>query len=179
MSIWKLLGIESSENSRRASNETETVRKITAAMDKIEPDQARFLACFAYILSRVAHADQQVSPEETEVMERLVASEGQIPGEQAVIVVQMAKTQSVLFGGIEDYVVTREFNKIASPEQKKSLLHCLYAVSAVNQSVSSVEESAIRQIASELKLRRQDFIATRLHFKEHLDILKSSPPETS
>ncbi len=179
MSIWKLLGIESPQDSRTASTEIETVRKIAAALDELEPDQARFLACFAYILSRVAHADQHVSPEETQVMERLVAGEGRIPEEQAVIVVQMAKTQSVLFGGIEDYVVTREFNKIASPEQKMSLLHCLYAVSAVNQSVSSLEDSEIRQIASELKLRHQDFIAVRLHFKEHLDILKPLLPNPS
>jgi hypothetical protein len=113
LSIRRLFGLKKDgvlEASTRP--ETETVRKITAALDELEPWRARVIACFAYILNRVAHADQYVSPDESRIIEQIVMEQGHLPEAQAVIVVQMAKTQSALFGGIEDYVVTREFNKI-------------------------------------------------------------------
>jgi hypothetical protein len=94
------------------------VRKIAAALDRLDPDRARYIAAFAYILSRVARADLQISDVELREMERLVQEHGGLPEEQAVLVVQMAKTQSTLFGGVENFLVTREFDKIATREQK-------------------------------------------------------------
>lgn len=174
MSIWKLFRIDiENENRFSSAAETESVRRITAALDEMEPERARFIAAFAYILSRVARSDQEISSEETRLMEQIVAEHGHLPEEQAIIVVQMAKTQSLLFGGIEDYVVTREFNRTATKEQKLALLNCLFAVSAANRSISAQEDSALRQIARELKLRHSEFIEVRLRYRDHLDVLKS------
>jgi uncharacterized tellurite resistance protein B-like protein len=174
MSIWDLFKANSQRSATGASlAETESVRKITAALDRLEPERARFIAAFAYILSRVARSDQEVSPEETRVMEQIVAQQGSLPEEQAIVVVQMAKMQSSLFSGIEDYVVTREFNGIATHEQKMALLDCLFAVSAANRSISSLEDTAIRQIARELKLQHSDYIEVRLRYRDHLDVLKT------
>lgn len=174
MSILKFLGLEKTA-AAGTSPETQTVRKITEALDRLEPERARYIAAFAYILSRVAHADLKISPEETREMERIVTQRGGVPEEQALIVVQMAKTQSLLFSGTENYLVTREFNRIASREQKLALLDCLFAVSSADKSISSIEDSEIRQIVSELKLEREDFIAARSAYREHLEVLKKSP----
>jgi uncharacterized tellurite resistance protein B-like protein len=175
MSIWKLFRVDVQDESRLSStDETEGVRRIIAALDEMELERARFIAAFAYILSRVARSDQEISTEETRLMERIVAEQGHLPEEQAIIVVQIAKTQSLLFGGIEDYVVTRAFNHTATKEQKLALLNCLFAVSAANRSISAQEDSALRQIARELKLRHSEFIEVRLRYRDHLDVLKSS-----
>ena len=64
------------------------LRETLNALDQLEPDRARFLAAFAYLLGRVAHADQHVSAEETTAMEALVTEEGQIAADQAMVVVQ-------------------------------------------------------------------------------------------
>ena len=45
-----------------------------------------------------------------------------LPEEQAIMVVQMAKTQNVLFGETENYLVAREFGEISTREQKLALL---------------------------------------------------------
>ena len=173
MSILRFLGLDPAKSAPlQSSAETETVRKIVGALDKLQPEQAKFIASFAYILSRVARADLQISPEETHAMERIVMEKGGLPEEQAVIVVQMAKTQNILFGETENYLVTREFNNIASREEKLALLHCLFAVSSADQSVSSMEDSEIRQIASELKIEHPDFITVRTSYREHLAVLK-------
>jgi uncharacterized tellurite resistance protein B-like protein len=156
----------------RTEAETDTVRKIVDELDHLPADRARFVASFAFILSRVAHADMKISSEETGAMERIVMEHGQLPEEQAIIVVQMAKTQNVLFGGTENYVVTREFNEIASREDKLALLDCLVAVSAADRKISTAEDNVIRQISNELKLDHADFIAVRSRFREHLAVLK-------
>ena len=114
MSIWDLFRVQPNQRTASSSAETESVRRITKVLDQLDADRARYIAAFAYILSRVARSDQEVSPEETRLMEEIVAKQSDFAEEQAIIVVQMAKMQSILFSGIEDYVVTREFNSIAT-----------------------------------------------------------------
>ena len=179
MSVWKMLGFDpkklttSDAAVTAASPQTETVRKIVHALDSLEPDQARHLAAYAYLLSRVAFADQRISPEETQTMERLVMQRGQLPEEQAILVVQMAKTQSLLFSGTENFLVAREFGKITSREQKLALLHCLYSVCAADKSISTVEDNEINKIAQELHLSHRDFIAVRLSYRDQLAVFQS------
>ncbi len=181
MSIWKFLGLEKQELEKEdqrepSSPETETVRKIVDALDHMEQERARYVAAFAYLLSRVAHADMHISQEETRQMERIVMERSGLPEEQAILVVQMAKTQSRLFGGTENFLVTREFHKIATHEQKIGLLHCLYSVSSADKSISTKEDHEIRSISSELKLSHQDFIGVRLAYRDHLAVLKKPSP---
>ncbi len=173
MSILKFLGINAEQFGQKSTTgETETVRKIVQKLDRLPEDQARYIAAFAYLLSRAARADMQVSPEETAVMERIVAKEGGLPEELAPIVVQMAKTQNLLFGSTENYLVTREFERMATREQKLALLECLFAVAAADDNITSDEDNVVKQISSELKLPHSDYIAARLRFKEHLAVLK-------
>lgn len=176
MSLLRFLGFDQKTGSApRRSSETATVRKIIEALESLEPSRAKFLAGFAYILGRVAHVDSGISPEETRRMERLVMEWGHLPEEQAVIVVQIAKAQNQLFGGTENYLVTREFNHIADREQKVELLHCLFAVSAADEEVSTVEENEIRKVADELGLSRQDYIAIKSSYRDRLEVLKDLP----
>lgn len=177
MSILKFLGYDPDRTARaHESAETETVRKIVAALDRLEADRARHIAIFAYILSRVARADLVISDEETRAMEEIVMQAGGLAPEQAILVVQMAKTQAILFGGTENYLVTREFNKVATREEKLALLRCLFAVSASDDSISVMEDNEIRRIADELRLTHEDFIVARSEFRRYLSVLRK-PPE--
>ena len=178
MGILERLGLRAKGPQAAADAETETVRKIAAALDRLEPERARHLAAFAFLLGRVAIADMEISPEETREMERIVREKGGLPEGQAVMVVQMAKTQTILFGGIENFLVTREFKDIASRDEKLALLHCLFAVSAADRTISSAEETTIRKIASELLLDHADYVDVKSAYREHLATLKSDgrPP---
>src|SRR5688572_5249198 len=171
MSIRKFLGLDRLKDDRDDSAETQTVRKIVDALDRLPPDEARQIAAFAYVLSRVAHADLEISAQETRAMERIVRELGGLPEEQAILVVQMAKTQSLLFAGTENFLVTREFNQLASREEKLKLLECLFAVSSADASISAEENHEIRRIASELNLEHQDVVAVRAAYREHLAVL--------
>lgn len=181
-SIWEYLGFgkrhagAGAHPGRVALPETDTVRKIVNTLNDMEPDRARYIAAFAYLLSRVAHADRVTSPEETREMERIVSERGGLSPDQAALIVEIAKSQNALFGGTENFLVGREFDRIATHEQKINLLHCLYAVCAADKSISTTEDHEIRSIARELKLSHPEYIDVRLAYREYLSVLKKTPP---
>lgn len=175
MSILKFLGL-GREAETTGTAETESVRKIVRQLDALPPERARYLAAFAYLLSRVAHADLEISEPETRAMERLVTEVGGLPEAQAVLVVEIAKSQSRLFGGTENFLVTREFKEVATPEERRRLLSCLFAVSAADDSVSGTEENQVRQIANELGFSHADYVAARMEVRDKRDVLKGLPP---
>ena len=177
MSILRFLGLESNVRARvpEGSTQTEAVRQIVQKLENLPPEKARYVAQFAHILSRVANADLNISQEETREMERLVQEVGGLPEDQAVLVVHMAKTRNLVFGGTDNFLVTREFNRTASREQKLALLDCLFAVSAAEGGISTVEDNEIRQISKELLLEHRDYIAVRLKYRDQLVVLRDLP----
>ncbi len=180
MSIAEFLGLSHKHVAGTAASpgaETETVRKIVAALDQMDPGKARYIAAFAFILCRVADADLNISKTETQTMERILMERGDLrPEEQAILVVQMAKTQSILFGGTENFMVTREFNHMATQEQKLALLDCLFAV-ASDEMISTVEEGEISEICNELQLSQDDLISVRSKYNDRRAVLK--PPDAN
>jgi len=172
MSIRQWLGLEPEPV---ASPETETVRKVVSALNELPPDEARYIAAFGYILGRVANADLKISSEEIAAMERIVAEHGKLPMAQAVVVVQMAKSGTQLFGGTENFLVTREFQRLATREQCLTLVNCLFAVSAAQDGISVTEDNEIRQIVSELGLEHRDFIQVRAAWRDQINVIKNLP----
>jgi uncharacterized tellurite resistance protein B-like protein len=146
--------------------DTETVRRIVAQLDALEPRRARYLAAFAYVLGRVANADLDISDVETTRMIDLVQSVGHLPEEQAILVVTIAKSQNRLFGGTENFLVTREFRAIASDDERRGLLDCLFSVAAADDAISGEEDAQIRQIAGELGFAHDEFVQVRMRYSD-------------
>jgi uncharacterized tellurite resistance protein B-like protein len=151
--------------------ETATARRIVARLEALPPAEARFLACFAYVMSRAANADFHISDEETALMERFAVEFGGLDSAQAVLVV--AKLQARAHGGTEDFVVTREFRSISTPAQRLALLRCCFAIGAVDASISATEAATINEIARELDLEAADVNAVRSEFHEQLSAVQA------
>jgi len=162
-SIRAWLGLEDARGA-----EPGPLRDTLHALDHLRPERARYLATFAYLLGRIAHADRDVSADETRMMESLVVEHGQLPPEQAAVVVQLAKTNNLLFGGTADFLVAREFSDLSSYEQKLSLMRCLFALAATDQRISTAEEGELHRVANELKIDRPDLVALRVAHQRHL-----------
>jgi uncharacterized tellurite resistance protein B-like protein len=151
------------------------LRDLVETLEHLEPERARHLARFAYLLGRVAHADQHVSPEETRAMEVLVVEEGALTADQAVMVVGLAKSSNLMFGGTADFLVAQEFAENAGYDQKLALARCLFRVAATDASISVAEESEIHRIASHLKIQPHDLTALRVLHAKYLPGLSSRP----
>jgi uncharacterized tellurite resistance protein B-like protein len=156
------------------SRDTETVRRIARELERLPPDEARRLAAFAYVLARVANADLRITETETDRMLALVREHAGLSEEEAALAVEIAKSQTRLLGGTENYVVTREFREVSTPEERAHLLDCLFAVSAADESISTVEDNEIVRICAELQLPREEVVAARGRYRQHLAVLKKT-----
>lgn len=163
--LFRTLGLAADEEAR---HETETVAGIASVLQHLPPERARLLAAFTYLLGRVAFADHDVSPEERRVMETRLATEGDVTTEQAQHLVQLAVQATGSHGAAEDYQVAREFELLASREEKLALLRALFTVSAT-QGITTVEDNEITRIASVLRLERGDVTALRLEFRDAIN----------
>ena len=167
MSVRQLLSWLGVDDARDAQEST-PLRELIETLDRLEPARARHLARFAYLLGRVAHADRQVSPDETRAMEALVVREGGLTAEQATVVVGLAKTSNLLFGGTADYQVALEFGEAASYDEKLSLGRCLFAVASSDQQISLPEEAEIYRILNQLRILPADLTKLRVEHGRYL-----------
>ena len=176
MSILEMLGLTGRADTASGGStapEADAVRRIVHELEAIPEERARYLAGFAYLLGRAAHADSHISDEETRKMQEIVQVLGHLPEAQAVLVVEIAKNQVRLFGGTEDFLVTRQFRELSDKAQCMELLECVFAVSAADESITVAEEGQARLISRELGLTHQEFMAARAAFTEHIEALKS------
>jgi len=171
--LQRLLGLRGDVDD--AARDTATVRRIAAELDALPPAEARFLAAFAFVLARVARADLEISGEETEQMLKLVREYSTLSEAQALLVVQMAKTQATALGGTENYLVTRQFKDMSNRAQRVDLLRCLFAVAAADQNISVVENTEITQIGEELGFDSKEIAGVRAAYRDQLSVLKDGP----
>lgn len=178
-SFLKFLGLDSSNHPEDRGDQLQSVRSILNQLNDMDPQQARYYALFACELSRVARADLKISEEETHQMVEILVRLGQMHQTQADLIVSIAKKQSQLLAGTENYLISRVFLETTSRQQQEHLLECLFAVAASDESISFEENQEIRQIAEELKIEHHDFIAIRQKFREKLAVLKDEEEEAN
>ena len=164
MSLLRFLGIGAKEvPAAGGAGDTKSVREIAAKLERLPAESARHLAGFAYVLARVAHADLEIAEAEADAMRRAVRELAGLSPDEADLVVEIAKSQARLLGGTENYVVTREFRKGSTLEQRQRLLACLYAVTAADGTISTAESREIASVAEELGFTRAEANALRSH----------------
>ncbi len=174
MSLLRFLGLGEDPEKDQGAGDTESVRRIAANLERLEPRRAKYLAGFAYVLARVANADLEIDPTETEEMERSLSAISDLSESEIALAVAIAKSQERLLGGTENYVVTREFRENSTPEQRGQLLQCLYAVAAADGTISTVESSEIVGIAEELGFTRAEANALKSQYREKLSVLQTN-----
>ena len=154
------------------AGDTATVRRIVGRLEEMPPERARLVASAAYILARAANADLDISDDETAVMEEALQRKGALDEATAVLVIEMAKLQAKTVGGTEDYVVTREFKTISTPEQRLNMARACFLISAANGSISAEESAVANQIANELDIEDATLAALRAEFTDQMSAVQ-------
>jgi uncharacterized tellurite resistance protein B-like protein len=174
MAFRRLFDPSATADQRDAADdgETQTIRRIVRELETVDPARRRYLAGFAYVLARAAHADLTITPDEASEMEHIVSRIGGLPMAQAVLVVEIARNQSELYSGTEDYLVTREFNATATPEEKHAAVAACFAVAATDHEITAEEYAELTQIADELGLSRAELNVIRNEYRDQLSAIK-------
>jgi tellurite resistance protein len=157
---------QASLDAASTAGDTATVRRIVARLEALPPERARIVASAAYTLARAAHADLDITPEESAIIEHELQERAGLDEPTAVLVTEMAKLQAKTVGGTEDYVVTREFAGLATDEQKRAMLRACFVISAASGTISAEESAEVNQIANELGLDADAVSAIRADFHD-------------
>jgi uncharacterized tellurite resistance protein B-like protein len=152
--------------------DTEVVRRIASRLERLDSEKARYVAAFAAVLTRVAHADLRITETETGAMKDALERVAGLGDEEADLAVEIARTLASEFGGTENYLATREFRAISDRTQRTQLLHSLYAVAAADELISPEESAEIRRIAEELGFAPEELTPIRAQYREHLSEFK-------
>ena len=142
--------------------------EILNALDRLEPARAQYLARFAYLLGRVARADEHISTEETHAMEIVLTEQGGLSDGQAMLVVSIAKASGMMFGVTADFAITQAFTDSTSYDERLALARCLFAVAGSDERISTAEEAELHRITNQLRIQRPDLTAIRLQHKRFL-----------
>lgn len=153
--------------------ETQTIRRIVGQLEALPIEQRRFVAGFAYVLGRAAHADLVFGAEEIAAIEQAVMEVGALPEAQAVLVVEIARNQAELYGATEDFLVTREFARTATRADREKLLRTAFAIGAADQTITSVESAELNQIGKELGFADAEVDAIRNEFRDSLSVVQA------
>jgi uncharacterized tellurite resistance protein B-like protein len=169
--VFELLGFHSGGASS-ASPESGSLESIVEALESLGPDRAHFLAAFAFLLGRAAHADLRISADEVAKMEEIVRERGDLPPEQARLVVEIVRHEHHERGSTQSYLVAREFRRLASKDERRELLDCLFAVSAADDEISGREEKELRLVAEELGFSHREYVEVRSAYNDQRSVIR-------
>ncbi len=155
------------------SGDTATVRRIVARLESMPVDQARLAAATAYTIARAANADLDISDAETAVIEAQLQAHALLDEPTSILVAEMARLQAKTVGGTEDYVVTREFKALSSPEQRLDVVRACYAVAAASGSISAEETAIVNEIATELDIDPADLNTIKAEYHEQMSAVQA------
>ncbi len=170
MSLLRFLGLGDDPTAEKSvgRGDTDTVRRIASQLERLDAQTAKYLAAFSYVLARVANADFEIDDAETEAMARSIRSLASLSDGEVSLVVEIAKSQARILGGTENYVVTREFRRMSTAQQRVELLQCLYAVAAADGTISGAESAELVTIGEELGFTRAEANSLRSQYRDKL-----------
>lgn len=175
MSLFRFLGLTSTASA--AHREPESLRELAGRLSAMAPEDARFVAAFAYLLARVAGADLRTKGDEREVIARRLETVAGLGAERANLLAESAISAATAHSASDDHLVARAFRELATLDERLALVRCLYAVAAADDSITTLEDNEIFEIATEIGLGRTDVVALRSEWREQLAVLKALPRE--
>jgi uncharacterized tellurite resistance protein B-like protein len=155
-------------NDSPAAPEPAPLQELVTALDHLDPARAHYLARFAYLLGRVARADEHISDEETRAIEVILVDHGGLASDHAMLVASLAKASSLMFGHSADFAVTQQFTDATTYQDRLALARCLFAVAASDERISITEEAELHRITNHLRIERPDLTAIRLQHRRFL-----------
>lgn len=175
MSILRFLGLGGPGPGRDA--EPDSLTEMVTTLESLPADEARLAAAFAYLLARVAGADLRTDDTEKASMAERLAAFGQMEAAQADVLAETAVRAAEAHGATDDHLVARAFRDMTELPERLRLLRCLYAVAAADETITTIEDNEIFEIATAIGVGRSDVLALRIEWKEYLGTMKALPRE--
>ena len=142
----------STADSSAVSDFTSAVRRALSRLDELDRETAGYLKILAFILHRVAMADNKVSNEEVNRMEQILVEHASLSQPEAMLTVEIAKHCGQIADCGCTYEASRALRSRLDEEGGLRIRRFLDLVAEADGRVRRCERAQIRQIASELGL---------------------------
>ena len=129
---------------------TSGIRGTLSQLDDLDRETAGYLQSLAFILQRVAAADEHICREEVDRMEQILIDHASLSLPQAVLTVEIAKHRRQLADCCCAYRASRELRARLDGDALRRLSRFLESVAEADGLVLAEEKAEIRQIAAEL-----------------------------
>jgi len=129
---------------------TSGIRGALSQLDDLDRETADYLQSLAFILQRVAAADEHICREEVDRMEQILIDHASLSLPQAVLTVEIAKHRRQLADCCCRYQTSRELRARLDGDARRRLSRFLESVAEADGLVLATEEAEIRQIVAEL-----------------------------
>ena len=132
-----------------------SIRSAIERIDVADRHSNGYLTALAFVLHRVAAADNRLSASEIDRMERILIDTAALSRAEAVLTVEMAKRQCRMADCGRAYDASRHLRALLDPAERARVRGFLDAVALADGALRPTEEAAVRQIAIELGLPGQ------------------------
>ncbi len=137
---------------RTGSDIVTEIRSSIEHIDHVDRHSDGYLTALAFILHRVAAADQHLSSVEIRQMESILVKCASLTPAEAVLTVEMAKHQCRMADCGRAYDASRHLRAMLTPAERLNVRNFLDAVAAADGRVRPSERQEVDQIALELGL---------------------------
>ena len=128
------------------------IRGILRRLEGLDRETAGYLKTLAFILHRVAMADEEVSDLEVERMEQILVEHGSLSKPEAMLTVEIARHCREIADCASAYGASRELRSRLNGDEVHRIERFLTSVAEADGRVQSCEQAEIRQIVFELGL---------------------------
>ncbi len=128
------------------------IRDALARLATFDRETADYLKALAFILHRVAAADQEVSEVEVRRMESILVEHASLSQPEAVLTVEIARHCREIADCASSYNASRRLRARLDEGDRRRLRSFLDSVAAADGRVRQTEKDTIRQISTELGL---------------------------
>ena len=137
------------------------IRSAAAQLQSLPAAEMEILEALAFVLSRVADADQRITDDEVRRMELALADHSRLSAPQAVLAVEIARHRKRLADAGRAYRESRSLRAALDAGQRARLLGLLFEVAAADGEITDCEAAEIVQLAVEMGFTRDHLAAFR------------------
>jgi len=144
-----------SDTTTGESGTSDITREIRDALNRLETlnrETADYLKALAFILHRVAIADNEVCDQEIERMEQILVDHASLSRSQAILAVEIARHCGQIADCGCSYQASRKLRGRLGKDDGRRIHDFLESVAAADGQILGSERAQIRQISSELGL---------------------------
>jgi uncharacterized tellurite resistance protein B-like protein len=136
----------------RTSDVNREIRDALSRLEELNRETADYLKALAFILHRVAMADNEVCDQEIDRMEQILVEHASLSRSQAILAVEIARHCDQIADCGCRYEASRKLRNRLGENDGQRIHDFLDSVAAADGQIRRSEKAQIRQIATELGL---------------------------